>query len=116
RLAFDQGLGRSLWFSRGMDATAIARAIALFAAERRADLWSGVGLAAAYAGGVDEAELGALRKQGAGFEAQLAQGAAFAAEARERAGNAAPHTTLACEVLCGTSPARAAEIVRAERA
>jgi enediyne biosynthesis protein E3 len=53
RRAFDQGLGRSLWFVEGAETAQIASAISAFPQARRADLWSGVGLACAYAGGRD---------------------------------------------------------------
>jgi hypothetical protein len=46
----DQGIGRALWFVCGADTDRLADTIAGFAPERRPDLWSGVGLAAAYAG------------------------------------------------------------------
>jgi hypothetical protein len=105
--AFDQGLGRSLWFGEGADPDRIARTIAAFDRDRRGDLWSGVGLAAAYAGGVNRAALDSLPALAGAQRAHLAQGAAFAAKARERAGNPAPHTALACEALCGM-PAEAA--------
>ena len=49
---FDQGLGRSLWFVEGAEVARIAATIARFPRPRHADLWSGVGLACAYAGGV----------------------------------------------------------------
>ena len=49
--AFDQGLGRSLWFFCGAEPRRAARAIARLSQERHADLWSGLGLAATYAGG-----------------------------------------------------------------
>jgi hypothetical protein len=100
RRAFDQGLGRSLWFVEGADAARIAATIAAFPQTRRADLWSGVGLAAAYAGGVDASSLEQLREAAASYLAQMAQGAAFAAKARQRAGNPANHTDLASRVLC----------------
>ena len=48
-----------------------------------------------------------------GYTPELAQGAAFAAEARSRAGNPAAHTRDACRVLCGTSDEEAAVLVRA---
>ncbi len=48
---FDQGLGRSLWFVKGANIHAIEEAIAQFQPQRRADLWSGIGLACGYAGG-----------------------------------------------------------------
>ncbi len=108
--AFDQGLGRSLWFGEGADPGRIAAAISAFVPERRADLWSGAGLAAAYAGGVDRGALESLRNLARAFAPHLAQGAAFAAKARERAGNLAPHTALACRVLCGMEAAAAARV------
>ncbi len=103
RRAFDQGLGRSLWFVRGADPRRIADTIAGFPAARRPDLWAGVGLAAAYAGGSDEAALRELVRLGADFKPMLAQGVTFAAEARERGRNPAAHTELACQVICGRS-------------
>src|SRR6185436_17797456 len=51
RRVFDQGLGRSIWFVKGANVTAVASAINSFPFARREDLWSGVGLASAYAGG-----------------------------------------------------------------
>lgn len=101
RRAFDQGLGRSLWFVRGAQVEEIGGTIGLFAQVRRDDLWSGVGLAAAYAGGVDLAAVERLTVLCGDHRAALAQGAVFAAEARRRAGNLTPTTERACEVLCG---------------
>lgn len=98
RRVFDQGLGRSMWFSQGGDPERLAMVIGRFSAGRHADLWSGVGLGSSYAGGVDRESLEAVQVHANGFAAHLAQGAAFAAKARQRAGNPAPHTTLACEV------------------
>ena len=110
RRAFDQGLGRSLWFVEGADAPRIAAAIAAFPLARQPDLWSGVGLACAYAGGRGEAHLESLREAAGLYLAQAAQGAAFAAKARARAANPAHHTQLACDVLCGRSATAAAAV------
>jgi hypothetical protein len=110
RRAFDQGLGRSLWFVEGAEAPRIAAAIAAFPPARQPDLWSGVGLACAYAGGRDQAHIELLREAAGPYLAQVAQGAAFAAKAREQAGNPAPHTELACGVLCGVSAEAAARV------
>ena len=98
---FDQGLGRSLWFVCGASPAAVARTVDAFAQDRRGDLWSGIGLAATYAGGVDRAGLGALRDAAAGHVPALGQGAVFAAEARLRAGNPVPHAVLACREILG---------------
>jgi enediyne biosynthesis protein E3 len=110
RRAFDQGLGRSLWFVRGADPEAIAATVAGFAAPRRADLWSGVGLACAYAGGVDRGAMERLWEAAGPHRGWLAQGAAFAAQARRRAGNLVPATELACRLFCGSGAVAAAEV------
>ncbi|MDE0686444.1 MAG: DUF1702 family protein [Candidatus Poribacteria bacterium] len=107
---FDQGLGRSLWFVDGADVERIPKTIKAFAPPRHEDLWAGVGLACAYAGGVDGAAIETLRTQADVHQSHMAQGAAFAAKARQRARNPAPHTELACEILCGTSAKAAAYI------
>jgi alkylated DNA nucleotide flippase Atl1 len=73
-------------------------------------LWSGVGLAATYAGIVSETSLGELREKAGRFHPQLAQGAAFAAKARQRAGNLTDYTSLATKVLCGLPAENAARI------
>lgn len=110
RVAFDFGLGRSLWFVDASEPDRIERTIAGFDADRHAALWSGVGLASAYAGGVERAVLESLRTRAGAYLPNVAQGVAFAAKARERAGNPAAHTALACEVLCGVDAAAAARI------
>jgi enediyne biosynthesis protein E3 len=107
---FDQGLGRSLWFVEGADIDRIAVSISAFQPARYADLWSGVGLACAYAGQLDSSGLLELRRLAGPFADNLAQGVAFAAGARHRAGNPATHTDAACQVLCGMSDIDAAAV------
>jgi hypothetical protein len=108
--AFDQGLGRSIWFVGGADAEWITDAIARFPHSRHNDLWSGVGLACAYAGGAESGEIRQLRARSGDCCLHLAQGAVFAAGARARAGNPAEHTELACELLCGLAAQQAADL------
>ncbi len=110
RRGFDQGLGRSLWFVEGADVRLIPLTIGTFPEARRPDLWSGVGLACGYAGGRGEADLEALRRAAGAHAPRLAQGVAFAAKARERAGNPTEHTELAAQVICGASAAAVAAI------
>jgi enediyne biosynthesis protein E3 len=110
RRGFDQGLGRSLWFVDGADVERLPRTIAAFPAERQGDLWSGVGLACAYAGGRDRAAIAELAQQAGPHAAALAQGAAFAAKARQSAGNLTADTALACDVICGMTAERAAAV------
>lgn len=110
RRAFDQGLGRALWFVNGGDIEFIARSIADFSSHRQGDLWSGIGLAATYAGIIDETSLLELRATSGPFSPQLAQGAAFAAKARQRAGNLTDYTNLTTSILCGTAALDAARL------
>lgn len=114
--AFDQGLGRSLWFVTMGDPSRARQAIERLDHARRPDLWSGVALASAYAGGVPGHVIRQLRLEARGYEAELAQGASFAAEARTRATIMVPATEAACEILCGTDANEAAAISRESRA
>jgi hypothetical protein len=107
---FDQGLGRSIWFSTGARVDLAPTTIATFEPARQADLWSGVGLACAYAGGADQGELETLRQAAGPYRSQLARGAAVAAKGRQQAGNSAPYTELACAVFCGCSSEQAAHM------
>lgn len=110
RRIFDQGLGRCIWFSSGAVVDLVAATIAPYAQARHADLWSGVGLACAYAGGADRPALEALLAAARPYKAQLARGAAVAAKGRQQAGNTAEHTEQACQFFCGMSSTEAAKI------
>lgn len=107
---FDQGLGRSLWFVKGAAPQAIAAQIAGFESQRHADLWSGAGLAAAYAGGLSASQFHTLGQLAGLHFPALAQGIVFAAEARRRAGNPALHTDSICIDLLGMQSVDAADI------
>lgn len=108
--AFDQGLGRSLWFVGGADVTQIAKTVASFPVARRADLWSGVGLACSYAGSPSVSDLEYLIAAAECHSVDLGQGVVFGAEARELAGIQTDHTELACQVVCGLSASEAAKL------
>jgi enediyne biosynthesis protein E3 len=97
--AFDQGLGRSLCFVLGLDVKRIAATIQLFSEARRSHLWSGVGLAAAYAGGLSRSEMMELGELSQTYLPDLAQGIAFAAKARLRAGYLPEHTEQICQLV-----------------
>ncbi len=108
--AFDQGVGRALWFMRGARVDHVAAAVARFPAERRDDLWSGIGLAATFAGGCDAAGLAALRRQAGRHRPHLAQGAVFAARARTFSAAVPPHTETTVAALTGLSVAAASAL------
>jgi hypothetical protein len=110
RHVFYQGLGRSLWFVHGGDPHQISKTISSFPALYQCDAWSGIGLACAYAGGAalpDQQELVTLAGR---CHSALAQGAAFAAKARQLAGNQAAHTEQACAVLADVNAEQAAAL------
>jgi hypothetical protein len=106
--ALDQGIGRACWFVGGTDPDVVADLLDAFPADRRADLYSGAGLAATYAGAADEAELTRFRQRAGAHRPQVAQASAFAAEARVRAGLLVGHTAVATTVFCGMTPEQAA--------
>ena len=100
RHVFYQGLGRSLWFAKGANAQEISASISLLPLLYHNDAWSGIGLACAYAGGMGQNAIAELQRQAGMHAPALAQGAAFAAKARQFAGNPAQHTEDACAMLC----------------
>ncbi|WFE36393.1 DUF1702 family protein [Micromonospora sp. WMMD975] len=108
--AVDQGIGRALWFVCGTDVRHVVDTVRGFAPGRHADLFSGVGLAATYAGGVDDKELVELARLADRHRhrAALAQGSAFAAKARLRAGLPTDDTARATAALCRATPEQAA--------
>lgn len=112
RQLFDSGLGRSLWWSRGAQPALIARAIDAFAPARRPEMWCGIGVAAAYAGGVgdrDEQVLAELSALAGPYRADFLSGVPFATRMRQKGGNPSPVTDRASELLLGMSAGEASD-------
>lgn len=110
RKAFDQGVGRSLWFVDGADVRLLPKTVGAFPAGRQGNLWAGVGLACGYAGGREREQLAELRRAAGPYASCLGQGVAFAAKARARAEWIVPQTELASQVICGMSAADLASL------
>jgi hypothetical protein len=108
--AVDQGIGRALWFIHGANVQAVATSVGGFASRRQPDLWSGVGLAATFAGGCGTAALDTLRDAAGDHGPELAQGAVFAAKARSYSGFVPAHTEAATAALAGMSVPAAGEL------
>jgi enediyne biosynthesis protein E3 len=115
RRVFDHGLGRSIWFTSGTDVASVVDQINTFPKARRADLWSGVGLACGYTGGADRIAIEALKNLVGEYAPQLAMGVAIAANARHTVGNPSSYVELACEELCGMSSDEASVMVDVAR-
>ena len=114
RQLFDSGLGRSLWWSQGAEPQRIARAIDGFAAARRPEMWCGIGVAAAYAGGIGDGSAGdtallALRDLAGPYRADFLSGIPFATRMRQKGRNPSPVTGRACELLLGLSAEEASD-------
>ncbi|MFJ9813391.1 DUF1702 family protein [Streptomyces sp. NPDC101158] len=113
--AIDQGIGRALWFVGGTDPDVVTELIRAYPERRHTDLYAGAGLACAYAGGVTEDELAHFVEGAGEHRWALAQGSAFATEARIKAGTVIDHTHLAARVVCGTTAERASQVCRDTR-
>lgn len=111
--AVDQGIGRALWFIHGAQVADVTAAVQRFASHRRADLWSGVGLAAAFAGGCAAEALAVLARESGGYSADLAMGAVLAAKARDHAGFVPDCTAAAVSAFAGLTVAAAADLADA---
>lgn len=106
----DQGVGRATWFVCGTDPRRVVATFERFDERRRGDLYAGAGLAATYAGGSDEGELAWFKEAAGAYAGDVAQGSAFAAAARVRAGLVVAHNEIATRVLCGQTPDAAAKV------
>lgn len=111
--AFDQGVGRALWFAAAARPAEVHRYIQGLAPERHEDLWGGVGLAITYAGGVSDETLQAVVQASGKHRAALAVGSALAVHTRHRTGNATAHTANASRLVTGVSDTEIPPLVRA---
>jgi hypothetical protein len=102
------GCGRALWFVESADVTGVAKVINSLPRHAKSHLWAGVGLAACYAGCVDETKISELLDASGADEPYLRQGALFAIAARFRARIVPAHTELACRRLFAVPPQEAA--------
>ncbi len=103
------GCGRALWFVESADTRGVSAAIEESPAEAQPHLWSGVGLAATYAGCVETSDLDDLAVAAGSHWQYFAQGVLFAAAARQRARIVPPHTSLVCRHVFGVDPEVASE-------
>lgn len=112
--AYDQGIGRALWFVSGGEPQRAAAAIRRLPAERASDLFAGLGLAMAYAGPNSRGDLAEALKLARREAAAFGQGIAFACEARARAAHIPGHTQTAAEAI-GFEAAALAALTRQAR-
>jgi hypothetical protein len=99
-----------MWFYATAEPDRVWSLIDPFPRDRLADLWSGVGLAATYAGGAPTTSLKLLLERAGPFRADMAQGAVFGATARVAAGEVLPETAEISLLLSGLAPDDAARL------
>ena len=112
---YDQGVGRALWFVAGGSVVLATELVWRLPEARQADLWSGLGLAMAYAGPADEADLCLARRNSRDRRIHFVQGVAFACEARARARHIPGHSDMAARVLTGIDATGLSALVREAR-
>jgi enediyne biosynthesis protein E3 len=104
--AYFQGIGRGIWYLNHGQISEAQGMIEKFAPEKRMDLWRGLGIACAYAGGCDETVLKDIMAAAGDYRRQLATGAVMTAICRHKAGYITGGTELACKVLCKQNAAQ----------
>lgn len=107
---FDQGLGRFLWFNHGHELPVLVNVISKQEKNRRADLWSGVGVASTFLGLVDKENMQYLKQEAGIYAADLAVGATLACRARLADGCHLPHLEDVIETLCGVTAEECLEL------
>jgi hypothetical protein len=94
--AYDEGIGRSLWYLSKGDTEKVQKMVQGFSVDRHSDLWRGIGIACSYVGGFDESTLVSLRISAGEHAKQLYIGNAMVKASRMEA--ASP--TIDMEVAC----------------
>jgi hypothetical protein len=111
RKGYDQGLGRSLWYTAKGNPDALNTLIEPFPENRKSDLWRGVGIAVSYVGGSDESEFQTIFKLAKENQVQLAIGAVLAASSRKEANAITKDLEIVCETWCGITLENALQLV-----
>ncbi len=101
--AYDQGVGRSLWYILKGEVGKITETIKTFSIIRHSALWRGIGVACAYVGGCDEMQLRSLLSFAGKHHIQLAISAVLVSRSRIQANTLTPDVELACRIFCNLS-------------
>jgi len=113
--AYDQGVGRALWFVAGGSALAAIKLLSALPELRHSDIWSGLGLAMTYAGAATVDDIAVACEAAGPHRTQFAQGIAFACEARVLARHVPAHTDLAARAVWGIGAEELSGLVRKAR-
>jgi enediyne biosynthesis protein E3 len=108
--SYDQGLGRSIWYSTKGEPSKTAEIISNFPPARQSDLWRGIGIACAYVGGCEEERLKTLVSLAGNYETQLGIGAAMVAKSRIQSGSMTNDIETVCLAFANLSAQQAMKI------
>jgi len=98
--AYNQGLGRSIWYISKGDIDVAKSMLDNFPANRLNDLWRGLGIAITYVGGCNETYLQVIFDKASNFQKGLATGTAMSLISREKANSITTDAILICKVFC----------------
>lgn len=82
---YNQGVGRILFYLAQGNVERLVRNIELFADDRHADLWRGIGIAATFIGGIDQSVIEEMEKAAGEHNNQLMIGVALATNSLKKA-------------------------------
>jgi len=109
--AFDQGIGRSLWFICAGVPELVRDFYNDFPPERRPDLWRGLGIVIGYSGGADEKTLVKLSNYSGRCRRYFQLGIIIGNKARVDGATGVPdHTEGACSIVCGAESMELVEL------
>jgi len=97
--AYDQGLGRSLWYISQGEVEKLIKLINIFPENRHYDIWRGVGIAVAYVGGIGIPLLQQLINESAKYLSSFKCGISLLVQSRCKAGTISEDTKLICEFI-----------------
>ena len=101
--AFDQGLGRGIWFAANGDAAMIHGLVERFPLWRQPNLWRGVGLMTSFWGAEDEFSMKQLLRFSKQFRPFFQQGAAHGVSFRCDLDEVTEYTKAAAQLICGAT-------------
>ncbi len=98
--AFDQGIGRRLWYMAKGNINEVKSLVADFPENRHSNLFQGVGIACGYVGGSGEVDLRHLLKVSGPYQRQLQTGIILAAISRIASNTLTDDIQLASNIIC----------------
>jgi len=109
-LAYDQGIGRSLWYISKGDLQMLGRMMESFPEYRQKHMWLGLGVACPIVGGYDVFHLKQLGELAGDFKFQLATGCTLAARSSIASNTENIYLDQACELWLNCSKTEAAKL------